>query len=193
MKIVSGLEKQGYIIYMDNFCSSPTLFKELVNQGFGAVGTRDITRKACPFVLTAQKKKMMKTTYKRGYGVWIRDGPIVYSLWKDTKVVCDAATIHTCNSDHMVKRCVRKDGGGCEEVMVPIPNSIYDYSKQMGGVDRSDHLLQYHQTRQKTTTIGRPCFITVLILQQQMLTSFTDHQFPCHSNLDMIIGPSFQH
>ena len=29
MKIVSGLEKQGYIVYMDNFYSPPTLFKEL--------------------------------------------------------------------------------------------------------------------------------------------------------------------
>ena len=57
MKIVSGLEKQGYIIYMDNFYSSPTLFKELVKQGFGALGTQDTTHKGCPFVLTAQKRR----------------------------------------------------------------------------------------------------------------------------------------
>ena len=70
MKIVSGLEKQGYIVYMDNYYSSPTLFKELVKQEFGAVGTQDTTRKGCPFVLRAQKK-MMKTGNKRGYGVSI--------------------------------------------------------------------------------------------------------------------------
>ena len=120
------------------FYSSPTLFKELVKHGFGAVGTEDTTRKGCPFVLTAQKKKMMKTAYNRVYGVWIRDGPIVYSLWKDTKVVCEASTIHTGNSDHTVKRHI-KNGGGCEEVIVPISNSIYDYNKQMGGVDLSDN------------------------------------------------------
>ena len=102
---------------------------------------------------------------------------------------CMCSIHHT----HMVKRCVKKDGGGCEEVMVPIPNSIYDYNKQMGMVDLSDLLLQYRQTRWQTTGIGRPCFITVLILEQQMLTSFTDHQFLCHRNLDMSIGPSLQH
>ena len=31
-----------------------------------------------------------------------------------------------------------------------IPNSIYDYNKQMGVVDLSDQFLQYHQTRRQT-------------------------------------------
>ena len=74
------------------------------------LGTQDITHKGCPFALTAQKKKMMKTAYKTGYGVWILDGPIVYSLWKDTKVVCEASTIHTGNSNHMGKKRVKKMG-----------------------------------------------------------------------------------
>ena len=56
MKIVSGFEKQGYIVYLDNFSSSPTLFKELVKQGFGAIETQDTTHKGCQFVLIAQKK-----------------------------------------------------------------------------------------------------------------------------------------
>lgn len=44
MQIVEGLQKEGYIVYTDNFYSSPTLFNELVNQGFGVVGTMDPTR-----------------------------------------------------------------------------------------------------------------------------------------------------
>ena len=118
----------------------------------------------------------MLLQYKRGYGVWIRDGLIVYSLWKDTKVVCEASTIHS-NSDHMVKRRVKKDGVGCEEVMVPIPNSIYDYNKQMGVVDLSDLLLQYHQTRRQTTSIGRPCFITVFIISFFVLSEQMDSPY----------------
>ena len=38
-KLVDGLEKQGFVVYIDNFYSSPVLFEELVKQGFGAVGT----------------------------------------------------------------------------------------------------------------------------------------------------------
>ena len=37
MKMVSGLEKPGYIVYTDNFYSSNMLFSELQSQGFGTV------------------------------------------------------------------------------------------------------------------------------------------------------------
>ena len=47
MNMVEGLENQGYIIYTDNFYSSPTLFTDLVNKGFDAVGTIDHTRRGC--------------------------------------------------------------------------------------------------------------------------------------------------
>ena len=43
MQMVEGLQNRGYIVHTDNFYSSPTLFKELVNNGFGAVGTMDPT------------------------------------------------------------------------------------------------------------------------------------------------------
>lgn len=35
----SRLEKKGYTVYVDNFYSSPALFKSLVEHGFGACGT----------------------------------------------------------------------------------------------------------------------------------------------------------
>ena len=55
MNMVEGLENQGYIIYTDNFYSPPTLFTDLVNKGFGAVGTIDHTRRGCPAALGLQK------------------------------------------------------------------------------------------------------------------------------------------
>ena len=47
---------------------------------------------------------MLGRAYQRGYGVWIRDGVIVYTVWKDTKVVRVASTIHSGNSHNQVKR-----------------------------------------------------------------------------------------
>ena len=44
MQMVEGLQNQGYVVYTDNFYSSPTLFKELVNNGFGTVGTMESIR-----------------------------------------------------------------------------------------------------------------------------------------------------
>ena len=94
-------------MYTDNFYSSSTLFSELQRQGFGAVGMTATNRRGCPGSLGKQKKKMLKTTCERGTGVWIRAQSIVYNLWKDTKVVCTASTVHSGNSDHQVKRRVK--------------------------------------------------------------------------------------
>ena len=57
MQMVEGLQNRGYVVYTDKFYSSPTLFKELVNNGFGAVGTMDPTHRECPDVLKDQKIK----------------------------------------------------------------------------------------------------------------------------------------
>ena len=91
--LVNGLDNQGYTVYMDNFYMSLILFKELANLGFGAVGTLDISWKSVPNVLKIQRLNMSKTSCHCGHGVGIRDGILVFNLWKDIKVVC---TLSTC-------------------------------------------------------------------------------------------------
>ena len=66
MKMVEGLECQGYFLYTDNFYSSPTLFTDLVQNGFGAVVTIDFTRRGCQSVLRSQKKKYYDHFIKGG-------------------------------------------------------------------------------------------------------------------------------
>ena len=56
LQMVEGLQNQAYVVYTNNFYSSPTLFKELVNNGFRAVGTMVPTRRECPDVLKDQRK-----------------------------------------------------------------------------------------------------------------------------------------
>ena len=82
----------------------PTILKELINKEFGAVGSTDPTRWGCPAVLKDQKIKMLRPAYEREYEVWIRDGLIVFTLWKDTNVVCVASTVYSGNSYNQVKR-----------------------------------------------------------------------------------------
>ena len=65
--LVSGLENQGYLLYTDNFYSSPNLFRASVAQGFGAVGTLDPKRRGSPTGMVSLKRRMMKTCYERGY------------------------------------------------------------------------------------------------------------------------------
>ena len=80
-----------------------------------------------------------------------------FSAWRDTKVVCVALTIHLGNSNHQVKRRVMTQAG-VQEISVPIPDAIYDYNKHIGGVDLSDHLLQYFQRRRQTHKYWKTLF-----------------------------------
>ena len=100
---------------------------------------------------------MLRPAYQRGYGIWNRNESIVICLWRDTKVVCVALTIHFGNSNHQVKRRV-KTQAGIQEISVPIPDAIYDYNKHMGGVDLSDQLLQYFQMRRQTHKYWKTLF-----------------------------------
>ena len=84
----------------------------MITSGFGAVGTLDTSRRGVPSSIAAQKKKMQKPCYDRGYGVWKRDGGLLYNIWKDTKVVCTLSTIHNGHSDNNVKRRKKKNRRG---------------------------------------------------------------------------------
>ena len=77
---------------------------------------------------------MLGPAYQKGYGVCNTDEIIVYTMWKDTKVVRVACTVHSWNSHKQVKRQF-KTSTGVVEVMVSIPDATYDYNKKMGGVD----------------------------------------------------------
>jgi hypothetical protein len=50
MKLVEGLEGRGHNIYMDNYYSSPDLFLDLYDNGFGACGTVAVNRRGMPAV-----------------------------------------------------------------------------------------------------------------------------------------------
>ena len=93
------------------------------------MGTIDPSRRRCPSVLVLQKKKMLRPLFPRGYGVWIRENRILFALWKDTKVVCVASTVHSGHSCNQVKRRT-KSSSGVQEQMVPIPRAIFDYNKK---------------------------------------------------------------
>ena len=91
-------------IYMDNFYTSPILFRELANLGFGAVGRSAKCAK--------NSKGKCQKPCNRGHGIWIRDGVLVFNLWKDDKVVCTLSTVDKGHSDNLVNRRVKMSRGG---------------------------------------------------------------------------------
>ena len=65
MTLVSGLEGRGYLVYTDNFYTSPFLFTDHHN-GFDARGTVQLDRKG---ITKTFKKKVVS----KGIGIIIHD------------------------------------------------------------------------------------------------------------------------
>ena len=126
------LEGKGYIIYTDNFYSSPMLFRELIEKGFGACGTARKDRRGIPC-------SIRNTSLKKGEVVHSIDDQILTLKWHDKRDVFMLSTFH--NSTMVTKsRRSRAVQGGIEEIAKP--EVVEDYNLHMGGVDKSMYGLQ---------------------------------------------------
>ena len=67
---------RGYIVYTDNFYSSPALFRELTDNGFGACGTARRNWRGIPRSVTTAKLQKGDLESKR------EDG-ILSLMWRD--------------------------------------------------------------------------------------------------------------
>lgn len=144
---------------MDNFYSSPTLFKHLKSEGFEACGTIEVTRRDFPDNLRPHKKALAKAKVERGEGRWMRDGDLVFVMWRDTKVVSVISTMHLATGNDTVERKIKDKDGHLVRKQVPIPPPIVEYNQHMGGVDLSDQLISYYNSLRKTKKYWRTLFL----------------------------------
>ncbi|KAL4009293.1 hypothetical protein ACER0C_003145 [Sarotherodon galilaeus] len=84
----------------------PALFHRLHDLGFGACGTFRDTRVGVP------KSKLNALTKKspRGTISWIREGPLIFIKWIDTREVSVCSTLHSALSGDTVKRMCKAEG-----------------------------------------------------------------------------------
>lgn len=134
-----------YIIYTDNFYTSPVLFHHLIQQGFGVRGTYREGRTGVP----KTKENALDKRSPRGSIRWMRDGDLLYIKWKDTREVSLCSSIHPMYSGDMVQRW-QKTGEQHQRVSVPRPTAVTEYNKYMGGVDTSDQMLGTNSVHRKT-------------------------------------------
>ncbi|XP_030586306.1 piggyBac transposable element-derived protein 4-like [Archocentrus centrarchus] len=143
----------GYHIYCDNFYTSPALFRHLHGLGFGACGTFRDTR----IVIPKTKENALTKKSPRGTIRWIREGPLIFIKWMDTREVSVCSTLHTAFSGDTVKRAC-KVGGKYRAIEVQVPTAVKDYNQFMGGVDLSDQLIGSYSSWRKS----RKWYVTVL-------------------------------
>ncbi|KAF3837716.1 hypothetical protein F7725_009484 [Dissostichus mawsoni] len=152
--VQAGYLGTGYHIYMDDFYTSPKVFKALHALKFAVCGTYRENRKDCPRPQTNALKK----NSQRGSIRWIREGPMVFVKWMDTREVAVCSTIHEAYSGNTVQRRQKQKDGSWTRVETPCPTPVAEYNAHMGGVDLSDQLIQYYSAKHKTMRWYRSLF-----------------------------------
>ncbi len=155
LHLIEGLENKGYVIYCDNYYSSPSLFAKLTELGFGCCGTVKYVTNGISSDANPKVHKM-----KKG------DPPAFYEkagqlcvVWFDKKPVTVLTTVGNC--DVTAKRIrSRLTETGFRNIVKP--KAIEDYNKNMGGTDLADQFFQYYSHTHRSVKWWKRVFFHML-------------------------------
>jgi hypothetical protein len=160
-ELTKQFQFQGYHVFCDNFYSSPALFRDLLESGIYATGTLRADRKDVPKDVKELKEALGGRKVPRGTGYYLRTGDIVYVCWRDSRpVLALSASFPGHQSNTKVTRKVGSSASAHAAARQEIfrPLVIEMYNKFMGGVDKSDQFLAYHNVLRKTVRYWKTLF-----------------------------------
>ena len=131
---------KGYIVYTDNFYTSPELCKDLLDMKTFTSGTVRTNRKNFPAALLNAVNLS-----ERGDHVFFFKDQIVVVKWHDRK---DVHAMSTFIGDDLTTVKRRGDTTG-SRMEVVCPEIITDYNQFMGGVDLADQYICYYSVGRK--------------------------------------------
>ena len=134
LKLLYGYENKGHVVYMDNYYSSPLLYRKLGENGISATGTVKPNRKLMPEGIKPRNLALSKGDDPLFY----RSGNLVACAWHDTKRVIFLSTVDTNNT---IDKCIRsrQAPGGFREIEKPV--MAERYNRHMAGVDLFDQMM----------------------------------------------------
>lgn len=151
--LAEPLFDKGHVIYMDNFFSSPALYKLLADNQTGACGTLRANRIGVPDQIKRAQPRAGQPP------VTARDGQILFISWYDKKVVNLITTVHSA----VTYRKQVKSKQNPEHVReVDKPCAIQSYSQHMGGIDRADKAMTYYMVLHRTCKWWKKVFFYLL-------------------------------
>ena len=133
-------------IFADNYFTSLELIRYLQTQNCRYTGTARDCRIGNPPLKPI--KELQKKSVPRGtYSYMTTDDGIMALRWKDTKVV---TVLSTDLGVEPVDKCLRYSKVTKKKEEVQCPNVIKYYNANMGGIDKSDMLVQLYRTPMKS-------------------------------------------
>lgn len=141
LDLCSDLLEEGRVIFMDNWYSSPNLFRELLRKNTYAVGTVRSSRKNIPVDLKTQKLKKGELTFRSTQNM-------LCLKWKDRKDVAMLSTIH--EQPDFVEVVSQRERSKPNPKSILKPNVVVDYNQSMCGVDKQDQRLSCFPVMRRT-------------------------------------------
>jgi len=141
MNLLENYYNKGYFVFTDNFYTSPTLAKGLLDKEIYTTGTVRSNRKHFPKDLASKSKNA-----QQGDQTYRYHEHITAVKWHDNKDVFVMSTMFG-NEITTVKRRAKQDKA--TRVDVSCPAMIADYNKFMGGVDLADQAMCYYSVGRK--------------------------------------------
>lgn len=131
MDMMRGFFGQGYILYMDNYYSSPYLYWDLWPLGCGASGTLRSNRKGVPQMVKDKALKEKGTTFT------VHNKNLMLLKFHDRKMV---HLLSTVDKGEMI---LTGKNNPRDQTPLRKPEVVVNYDKYMGGVDRADQMISY--------------------------------------------------
>jgi hypothetical protein len=165
-----------YTLYLDNYCTSISLFEILRNQGIGACGTTRPTAAGPDFPILIQQLRDHASYIPWNTICAIEVRKVLCLAWQDNNLVLGLSTVHTVDkSTDLIERDrkrpsktstnaaqVRPIFGDSHTKKLFIPNYIDDYNHHMGGVDIANQLRESYETHRRTFRSWWPLFMWLI-------------------------------
>ena len=194
IKLMDPFFNQGYHLYVDNFYTSVTLFKDLFACGVAA--TRTILETRRDFPVNLKNGKQWAKGKDRGSMRWERDPPCLAIQWLDNKVVSAITTIDDANVKSQTTRKVKTAAGAWTSVEVPRPGAIAHYNDFMNAVDQSDQIIGTQNVLRKCVKWWKTLFfhlIDMAVVNSFILFKEHQAQFPDEPALKCTADYSLTH